>query len=60
VEQPVIAAGGVRNLADLTALTELESAGRRLAGVVVGREVTVGRFSMEDAAEVLSRAGVDS
>ncbi len=56
VEQPVIAAGGVRNLADLTALTELESSGRRLAGVVVGREVTVGRFSMEDAAEVLARA----
>ena len=56
VEQPVIAAGGVRNLADLTALTKLEAAGRRLAGVVVGREVTVGRFSMEDAAEVLGGA----
>jgi phosphoribosylformimino-5-aminoimidazole carboxamide ribotide isomerase len=57
VEQPVIAAGGVRDLADLKALTELEVAGRRLGGVVVGREVSAGRFTIEQAAALIS--GVD-
>jgi phosphoribosylformimino-5-aminoimidazole carboxamide ribonucleotide (ProFAR) isomerase len=54
VEEPVIAAGGVRNLADLKALTELDADGRRLGGVVVGREVTEGRFTMEEAAGLLA------
>jgi phosphoribosylformimino-5-aminoimidazole carboxamide ribotide isomerase len=53
VEQPVIAAGGARNLADLQALYELESNGRSLGGVIVGREVTEGRFTMEEAASLL-------
>jgi phosphoribosylformimino-5-aminoimidazole carboxamide ribotide isomerase len=54
VDEPVIAAGGVRNLADLRALTELTSDGKRLGGVVLGREVTQGRFGMEEAAELLA------
>jgi phosphoribosylformimino-5-aminoimidazole carboxamide ribonucleotide (ProFAR) isomerase len=54
VGDPVIAAGGVRNLTDLRALTELVSDGNRLGGVVVGREVTEGRFTMEEAAGLLA------
>lgn len=57
VEQPVIAAGGVRDLEDLRDLTRLEAAGRRLAGVVVGREVTAGRFTIEEAKQVLAGGG---
>ena len=54
VQEPVIAAGGVRHLADLKALTELVVDGKRLGGVVVGREVTEGRFTMEEAAGLLA------
>lgn len=54
VEEPVIASGGVRNLDDLRRLLALESNGRRLEGVVVGREVTHGRFSIEDAKKVVA------
>jgi|FLYL01.1.fsa_nt_gi phosphoribosylformimino-5-aminoimidazole carboxamide ribotide isomerase len=54
VSEPVIAAGGVRNLDDLRTLVGLEANGRRLAGVIVGREVTSGRFSIEDAKKVLA------
>jgi len=57
VEEPVIAAGGVRDLEDLRQLVQLESSGRRLGGVVVGREVTVGRFTIEEAKEVLAGRG---
>lgn len=57
VEQPVIAAGGVRDLEDLRDLTRLEVSGRRLAGVVVGREVTAGRFTIEEAKQVLAGGG---
>lgn len=53
-EEPVIAAGGVRNLDDLRALLALEAEGRRLAGVIVGREVTHGRFSFEEAKAVVA------
>jgi phosphoribosylformimino-5-aminoimidazole carboxamide ribonucleotide (ProFAR) isomerase len=53
VDDPVIAAGGVRNLSDLRTLIDLESDGKRLGGVVVGREVTEGRFTMEEAAALL-------
>jgi phosphoribosylformimino-5-aminoimidazole carboxamide ribotide isomerase len=54
VEEPVIAAGGVRHLDDLRALLALESEGRRLAGVIVGREVTHGRFTFEEAKAVVA------
>jgi len=57
VEQPVIAAGGVRDLEDLRDLVRLESAGRRLGGVIVGREVTAGRFTIEEAKQVLVGGG---
>jgi phosphoribosylformimino-5-aminoimidazole carboxamide ribotide isomerase len=53
VEEPVIAAGGVRDLDDLTQLMALEVGGRRLGGVVVGREVTSGRFTVEEAVALL-------
>ncbi len=49
----VIAAGGVRNLADLEALRAIEVDGRKLAGVVVGREVTEGRFTIEQAVALI-------
>ena len=54
VDEPVIAAGGVRNMADLKGLIELTADGKRLGGVVVGREVTEGRFTMEEAAGLLA------
>lgn len=57
VEEPVIASGGVRNLEDLRKLVALESSGRHLAGVIVGREVTAGRFTIEEAQEVLAGRG---
>lgn len=57
VDEPVIAAGGVRDLDDLRTLTGLEVDAKRLAGVVVGREVTAGRFTVEDAAALLLRSG---
>ncbi len=57
VDEPVIAAGGVRNFDDLRRLKELEVAGKRLSGVVVGREVTAGRFTVEDASALLRRTG---
>jgi phosphoribosylformimino-5-aminoimidazole carboxamide ribotide isomerase len=49
VPEPVIVAGGVGNLEDLRTLSRLSVEGRKLAGVIVGREVTVGRFSLADA-----------
>lgn len=52
--EPIIAAGGVRHLDDLRRLMGLERQGRTLQGVVVGREVTEGRFSVEQAQAVLS------
>jgi tRNA-dihydrouridine synthase len=58
VEQPVIAAGGVRHLDDLRALLALQASGRRLGGVVVGREVTAGRFSLDEAKEVIATHAV--
>ncbi len=57
VEQPVIAAGGVRDLEDLRTLVRLEAAGRHLDGVVVGREVTAGRFTLEEAKSVIAGVG---
>lgn len=53
VPEPIIAAGGARDLEDLRHLVTLENDGRQLGGVVVGREVTEGRFTMEAARSVL-------
>jgi len=57
VEDPVIAAGGVRDLDDLRTLARLESTGRKLGGVVVGREVTAGRFTIQEARQVIEGGG---
>ncbi len=57
VEEPVIAAGGVRDLEDLRKLMLLETSGRTLGGLIVGREVTAGRFTVEEAKEVLAGGG---
>lgn len=57
VEDPVIASGGVRDLEDLRKLMLLETAGRSLSGVVVGREVTAGRFTVEEAKQVIAGGG---
>jgi phosphoribosylformimino-5-aminoimidazole carboxamide ribotide isomerase len=53
VDEPVIAAGGARDRADLESLATLEADGRHLGGLVVGREVTEGRFTVGDAKKVL-------
>ncbi len=57
VDEPVIAAGGVRDLDDIAALVNLTENGHKLAGLVVGREVTAGRFTVEEAAEAFASAG---
>ena len=57
VEEPVIASGGVRDLQDLRRLLQLEASGRTINGVIVGREVTAGRFTVEEAKEVLAGGG---
>ncbi|MCP3973015.1 MAG: hypothetical protein GY720_00815 [bacterium] len=58
VDEPVIAAGGVRNTDDLLELKALEANGNQLSGVVVGREVTAGRFTVEEAAALVRRSAV--
>lgn len=57
IDEPVVASGGVRHLDDLRSLTSIEVEGRSLAGVVVGREVTEGRFSIGQAKAVLGAPG---
>ncbi len=57
VEEPVIAAGGVRHLDDLRDLCKLDVDGRHIDGVIVGREVTAGRFSIEEAAMLVGGGG---
>jgi len=48
IATPVIASGGVATAADLGALAELEVAGRRLAGAIVGRAIYEHRFTVEE------------
>jgi len=54
VSEPVIASGGARDVADLASLRDLEHSGRKLQGVIVGREITEGRFTIEQAKEILA------
>lgn len=54
VEEPIVAAGGVRDLDDLRRLLALSIHGRTLGGVVVGREVTQGRFSLDEAKRIIA------
>ena len=58
VDEPVIAAGGVRDLNDIAELTDLKVEDKRVAGVVVGREVTAGRFTVEQCAAAGANAFV--
>lgn len=53
-ELPVIASGGVGTLADLVALEELRSVGRRLSGAIVGRALYEGAFTLRDALGAVS------
>ena len=48
---PVIASGGVGTLDDLRTLGLLTSQGRALAGVIVGRAIYEGRFTLPEALE---------
>ncbi len=57
VDEPVIAAGGVRNLTDVATLMSIGSPERRIDGLVVGREVTAGRFTMEQLAQTIAAGG---
>lgn len=52
--EPVVAAGGARDMDDLKALVALEADGRHLSGIIVGREITEGRFTMKEARAALS------
>ncbi len=48
-ELDVIASGGVGSLADLEALATLDAGGRRLAGVIVGKALHDGVFTVKEA-----------
>ncbi|MCY3632256.1 MAG: 1-(5-phosphoribosyl)-5-[(5-phosphoribosylamino)methylideneamino]imidazole-4-carboxamide isomerase [bacterium] len=50
----VIASGGVGTLEDLAALAAVGDPSRRLAGVIVGRALYEGRFTVEQALETLA------
>jgi phosphoribosylformimino-5-aminoimidazole carboxamide ribotide isomerase len=45
---PVVASGGVAGTGDLTRLGRLTEAGHKVAGVVVGKALVEGRFSVEE------------
>ena len=51
ISKPVIASGGISKLSDLEALMTLRSSG--LAGAVLGKALYVGRFSLEQALQVV-------
>lgn len=50
---PVIASGGVGRLEDLLALAEVERSGRRFEGVIVGRALYEGAFTVAEAVTAL-------
>lgn len=54
---PVVASGGVGTLDDLAALGRLHDGSRRLAGVIVGRALYEGRFTVEDALAAVAGDG---
>ncbi len=49
---PVVASGGVGSIDDVTMLASLDVAGRRLAGVIVGRAIYEGRVGVADMVAV--------
>ena len=50
----VIASGGVARIEDLSELAAMGDESRRLAGVIVGRALYEGRFTVEQALETLA------
>ena len=52
---PVIASGGVSSLADVVALAEVEN----LGGIITGKAVYEGRFSVSEALDALAAADAD-
>ncbi len=60
IDEPVIASGGVRHLDDVRMLTSIQVEGRSLAGLVVGQEITEGRFTVSEAKEALRGPVQDS
>ena len=50
--EPVIASGGISELSDLEELMTLRARG--LAGAILGKALYVGRFSLEQALQVVS------
>ncbi len=56
VDDGVIASGGVRHLDDLRDIVATGTGGRRIEGVIVGREVTHGRFTLDEAKKALADA----
>lgn len=52
----VIASGGVGVLADLLALDGIETAGRRLAGAIVGTAIYEGHVDVREAVDALARS----
>ena len=54
---PVIASGGVGTLEDLRRLVDIEVSGRRLAGVIVGKALYEGTFTVEEAMAACAPSG---
>ena len=52
-EVPIIASGGVGTLDHVRELAALEARGRRLAGVIVGKAIYEGAFTVEEALRIL-------
>lgn len=51
---PIIASGGVGHLGDLEALAELRAGARHLDGVIIGRALYEGRFTLAEALAVVT------
>jgi len=54
---PLIASGGVGTLDDLRALVALEGGGRRLSGIIAGRAIYEGRFTVEQGLAAMVESG---
>ncbi|HUY05816.1 MAG TPA: 1-(5-phosphoribosyl)-5-[(5-phosphoribosylamino)methylideneamino] imidazole-4-carboxamide isomerase [Acidimicrobiales bacterium] len=52
---PIIASGGVGTLSDLDALGAIEALGRSLDGVIIGRAILSGAFSLSEAVAACAR-----
>ncbi len=52
---PVVASGGVRSTADLSALSALDAGGQRLSGAIVGRALAEGHMTMAEAVAACKR-----